>query len=199
MYTCPEREAVWRATMTRWRATDWGEDPTVIVDSGSGPTSTARLLANARRMFAAAAREDADYFLLMEDDLVFNLHLRHNLARWEAVRDGWLWLGSVYDPGLPPAPEYPTAWGDRFRVACRGHYYSGLGIVASRRAVEAVLREWDQHATPYDIRLAAIAEHHSAGVALHHPGLVQHVCAPSTWGDAPSRSANFDPFFRADD
>lgn len=199
VYTCPERREVCEGTLARFRATDWGEDPVACVDDGGGPTNTYRLAANARRALAAALADDADFFLFLEDDLLFNLHLRHNLAHWPPLRDGWLWMGSLYNPGLYPDPQ--VAAGDlrasRALTVARGSYYSTQAVVLSRLAVETVLREWDDAPEAFDLKIAAIAERHSPGVLLHLPSLVQHVPVPSTWGGGGNRAQNFDPFFRA--
>ena len=198
MYTCPERRAVCEGTLGRWRATDWGEDPVVMIDTGTGPTSTERLAANGRRMLERALDSEADYYLFLEDDLIFNFHLRHNLEHWAPVSDRTLWAGSLFNPAIRIAETNPLSlWGARSCVCERGHFFGTQAVVMSRRAVIETLREWDVTPGPYDLRLGAIVERYSPGVVLHLPSLVQHVGARSTWGGEPIRAINFDPFFRA--
>lgn len=195
LYTCPERRATLDGTLARWRATDWGEDPTVIVDDGTGPTSVARIITTARRMLDAAAAAGADYSLFLEDDLLLNLHLRHNLANWPPVRDGWLWMGSLYNPGLIPGDA--GGWPDRhLRVAPNG-YYGTQAFALSRAAIGTVLAEWAEPG-PLDLKLAAIAVRHAGGVVVHDPSLVQQLPVPSAVGSGAHRAQNFDPFFRAE-
>jgi hypothetical protein len=197
MYTCPERQAVWEGTMTRWRRTDWGEDPVVVVDDGTGPPSLDRHLATARRMVEAAGRHDADYFLLLENDLLFNVHLRANLESWPPLRDGWLWMGTLYNPHLPTDAEaFGGAWGSSFVPLVPGGYYGAQAVVLSRAAVAAALREWDEPGL-LDLKLAGIARRHAPAVVLHQPSLVQHLETPSLWNGPYHRAVDFDPFFRA--
>ncbi|QJX00106.1 alpha-mannosyltransferase [Frigoriglobus tundricola] len=198
LYTCPDRRAVCEGTLGRWRGTDWGADPVVLIDTGTGPASTDRLAAHARHMLTRALETEADYYLLLEDDLIFNLHLRHNLTNWAPVRDRTLWAGSLFNPSLRVAGTNPSElWGARSCVCARGHFFGAQAIVVSRGAVVEALREWDATPGPYDLRLAAIVERHAPGVVIHSPSLVQHVGARSTWGGEPIRATNFDPFFRA--
>lgn len=197
LYTCPERDEVASATLAHWRMTDWGEDPVVIRDDGIGLSSTTRHLSTARRMLATAAGEPADYYLLLEDDLLFNFHLRHNLQSWPPVRNGSLWMGSLYNPGLSLADGPADLWGVRRVRLAPGGYYGAQAVVLSRAAILAALNEWDVDPGLFDLKLAGSALRHSSGVELHVPSLVQHIPAPSTWGGVPHRALDFDPFYRA--
>jgi hypothetical protein len=197
MYTCPERRTVWEETMGRWRLTDWGEDPVVVVDDGSGPPSQVRHVATARRMFALAGEQDVDYCLFLEDDLLFNLHIAHNLAHWTPVLDGSLWMGTLYKPGLFPVLNAPgDSWDAHAHRLALGGYYGSQAIVLSRAAVAMALREWDEPGL-LDLKLAGIAARHRAEVVLHTPSLVQQIPVASVCGCAEHRANNFDPFFRA--
>jgi hypothetical protein len=197
-YTCPERYDVWEKTLERWRATDWGADPVVIVDEGAGPPSTERLAANARRMLFRARQQEADYYLFLEDDLFFNFHLSHNLRHWPPLEEGWLWMGSLFNPGIASVAEADPRGGRRshFVRAVEGRYYGTLAVVLSREALSTVLDEWDEPGA-FDIKLAKIAHRHSPGIVLHHPSLVQHIPVQSTWGGRYHRARDFDPFYRA--
>jgi hypothetical protein len=197
VYSCPERGAVLEQTLARWRATDWGEAPAVVLDDGAGPPSVERILATARRMLARAAGEPADYYLFLEDDLLFALHLREGLEAWPPLREGWLWMGSLYNPGLPLQGGAAPAdlWGARYLPLAPDGYYGAQAVVLSRAALRVVLREWDTPG-PYDLRLAFIAERHGSGVVAHAPSLMQHVPVASTWGGVAHRAVDFDPFFR---
>lgn len=197
-YTCPERYDVWEKTLQRWRATDWGEDPVVIVDEGTGAPSTGRIIANTRRMLSRAREQEADYYLFLEDDLLFNLYLGHNVRHWRPLQEGWLWMGSLYNPGIRPTADTnpETARQLHFAQAGRDFYYGTQAIILSRAAVSTVLDEWDEPG-PFDLKLAKIAQRHSPGIILHHPSLVQHVPVASSWGGSAHRARDFDPFYRA--
>jgi hypothetical protein len=199
LYTCPERALVCAGTLRRWQLTDWGEVPTVVVDDGTPPTSTVRLLANARRTLTLAATQHVDYYLFLEDDLLFNPHLRHNLLHWQPLSDGWLWMGSLFNPGLAPDEATLTGnlWRTRHFQATADGYYGALAFVLSRAALTRILRDWETQSGAFDLRLGALAQRHAGGVVMHVPSLVQHMPVTSTWGGVPVRSPDFDPFYRA--
>jgi hypothetical protein len=188
-------------TLARWRETDWGEEPVVVTDDGAGPPSSARHLATARRMLAAALDHPADYSLVLADDLLFNLHLRHNLITWPPLCGRALWMGSLFNPRLTlVAPPGGTVWGSRsaWIAPVAGGYSGAQAIVLSRPALEAAMREWDSVPGSPDHRLVAIALRYSPAVALHRPSLVQRLPVPSIWDGPSHRAVDFDPFYRAD-
>jgi hypothetical protein len=197
MYTCPERREVFEGTLARWRATDWGGDPVVVVDDGAGPPSLERHVATARRMFEAAAGHDADYFLFLEDDVLFNIHIRHNLALWAPLRERWAWMGTLYNPCLTAIWDGGEPRRDQFARLAWGSYYGSQAVVLSRAAVGAALREWDEPGL-LDLKLAGIAARHCDAIVVHCPSLVQQLPVVSSIGSAPHRAFDFDPLFRAD-
>lgn len=198
MVSCPERQEVLAQTLARWRAGDWETDPTVVYDAQSGSPSPARLVAAAQWMLSLAAGEDAEYYLFLEDDLLFNLFLRENLKHWPPLREGRLWMGTLYNPGLTPRPgvDLSDFWDTKSVPLAESDYYGTQAVVLSRAALTVILREWDEPG-PYDLKLAAIARRHGDGILAHAPSLVQHVPVPSLWGGVAHHAIDFDPFFRA--
>jgi hypothetical protein len=197
LYSCPERREVLRETLARWRATDWGADPVVVQDHAEGPPSPGRIAEAAHRMLSLAASQPADHYLFLEDDLLFNLHLRHNLERWPPLREGWLWMGTLYNPHLATREDASAhdLRDNRFLPLAAGGFYGCQAVVLSRAALLSVLENWN-HPSPYDLRLAAIAESQGRPILAHSPSLVQHVGAPSTWGGWSHRACDFDSLFR---
>jgi hypothetical protein len=198
LMTCAARRAVCADTLVRWRATDWGEEPVVVRDEDPGPGSSARMIANAHRMLVRAAEQEADFYLFLEDDLLFNLHLRHNLFRWPPVRDRWLWAGTLYNPSLPLHPSTGARLPAHCLALSPDGYFGSQGVVLSRPALRTVLREWDPH-RHQDLNFAASAGRHAEAVLAHTPSLVQHLPVPSAWGGISHRAVDYDPFFRATD
>jgi len=199
MYTCPARQAIWEGTMIRWRQTDWGEDPVVIHDDATGPTSADRIVANAHRMLLSAWDDPADAYLFLEDDLMFNSHLRANLENWAPLRQEGVVIASLCNFGFPLRTqiESPLLWQQREVMIAPDVYHGGQGIVLSRQGLRVVLDDWDQQPHPYDIRLGFIAAEHCGGMRMYSPSLVQHLSFPSTCGSGEARAVDFDPWFRA--
>src|SRR5262249_34340073 len=146
---------VWQGTMARWQATDWGHDPIVVCDDGSGALSLDRSTAAAHRMLTlAAAQKMSEDYLFLEDDLLFNIHLRKNIENWPPICDRWLWMGSLYTPSLPPLGPVSAAdfWPRTYFRVCHGKYWGGQGVLLSRAALMVVLSEWATPG-PYDLKL----------------------------------------------
>ena len=104
--TCEERRAIFEATLAKFRGTDWGCDPELQVDDGAAPDKLARIHATWLKALDRVAAGPADFGLILEDDLDFNVHLRRNLTGWGPVqgRDGNTpFLGSIYNADNRPA------------------------------------------------------------------------------------------------
>jgi hypothetical protein len=184
--------------MARWQATDWGSNPFVVWDDGVGPLSEERIVATAHRMLSLAARCPADYYLFLEDDLLFNRHLRKNVLSWPPLREGWLWMGSLYNPSHPARDPGGVVdrWGQPYFRVARGAFWGTQAMLLSRKALAVVLRDWAMPGT-YDLKVAAIAECYGNAPLIHSPSLVQQVPVTSTWGGSGHRAVDFDPFFLA--
>ena len=82
LLTCPERRAILQNTLASLRATDWGAEPRVFENRDTHPDRRLRIQHGARALLERALAEGAELILYLEDDLVFNRHLRHNLTGW---------------------------------------------------------------------------------------------------------------------
>jgi hypothetical protein len=179
--------------MARWRATDWGVEPNVFVADQADFTAADPIDAD-RAFLGNVLKHPAHFYLLIADDLMLNLHLRHNLENWAPVRDHWLALGSLFNPGLPSTEPIDIAKG---RALCgfpvAAHDFCGAqAIVISHALLEFAMREWNLQPGAWEQRLAMIAARHSCGPVVHSPSLVQGI------PDANARRAvDFDPFYRA--
>src|SRR5205807_474097 len=80
--TCPERQEILQQTLADLRSTDWREVPQIEVDQSPAERKQERIVQTARQMLTRAVASGAAYILYLEDDLIFNRHLRHNLEHW---------------------------------------------------------------------------------------------------------------------
>lgn len=101
MITCPERAQVLEQTLADFRHTDWQIMPHLQMDESRSDDRRGRQTQNARRALEwFMAESDAEFALLMEDDLEFNRHLFWNLERWTPIVNGSLHFGSLYNPNI---------------------------------------------------------------------------------------------------
>jgi hypothetical protein len=196
MVSCPERSEMRRRTIGRLAATDWSEDPGIVIDDATEIDKIARIDATWRRALARAGAADADAVVLMEDDLEFNLHLRDNLSRWSRLRGMSAYLpffGSLYNPGIAAVHTRPT---DCYRVMAPGGCWGAQALVVSPALARYFLEHWHEELGEPDIRMPRLASRF-VPIYYHLPSLVEHVGHLSTWGGRPHTAIDFDAAWRA--
>ncbi len=195
MITCPERNEVRKETLTSLAGTDWADLPLkILLDPETAADRGPRIV----RQFLHAQQQfldsPAEYLLLLEDDLIFNQHLRHNLESWPPCRNRELALASLYNPGLHEIAFDVDSHAIAVAPEC---VYGSQAFLLSRPAVEHILRAWSSVSLPGDLRMVRLASQLGYPTYYHAPSLVQHRHTPSTWGGTPHQAADFDPAWRA--
>jgi ADP-heptose:LPS heptosyltransferase len=207
MITCSERDRVRQLTLDDLAATDWGDTPIhVLVDPEPlGPSPVvARARAGEEKMQRIGRQvlhalqqfldHSADYLLLLEDDLIFNRNLRHNILRWRPVLSGEVTLAGLYNAGFHEL-AYDIR-GHAVAVAPESAFGSQAFLI-SRAAVEHTVRAWNTSTVAPDLRLIALSAQLQHPLFYHSPSLVQHRDVPSTWGGRPHFARDFDSNWRA--
>lgn len=195
MITCPEREEIRKATLASLAASDWSDltlhillDPEIINDRVQ---RIARQVLHALQQFLDAG---VGYLLLLEDDLIFNRHLRRNIEHWPAFLQRAITLGGLYNPGI-----------DELAYDMRGHavavnperVFGTQALLLSRPTVEHVVSGWSTLQAAADLRLPRLAAQLGRPFYYHSPSLVQHQRVPSTWGGMSHQASDFDPAWSA--
>jgi hypothetical protein len=194
--TCATRAEVCARALASFRATDWGDDATVQMDDESAPDELARIHATWLKVLARVAAGPADVALIVEDDLEFNRHLRHNLTLWPPLRGlegARPFYGSIYNPDRPARWRPPGA---SYFVADPYGAWGGQAVLVSRASATFFLRHWEEEEGAADVRMPRLAAR-AAPVFFHVPSLVQHVGDASTWGGPFHQARDFDPTWRA--
>jgi hypothetical protein len=192
--TCPERAEMFAQTLARFQSTDWGDPPFVQMDTA---VSGDRRMRQTKNVWEALEwflqTSDADFALLLEDDLDFNRLLRWNLERWSPMVNTWLHLGSLYNPNIRCVSD----GGDYF-TADPGACYGSQAYVVSRVGASLSLRDWDKVVGMQDIKITRIVA--SAGHTLyyHRPSLVQHIGTESCWGGGFHNASDFSETWKAE-
>jgi hypothetical protein len=93
--TCPARRVGARETLESVRASDIGEDFSVL-EHPSDQTKCQFFESVLRQMSAA----DAPYVMRLEDDVIVNRHILHNFLTWPALKNplfgaGWLYVSEA--------------------------------------------------------------------------------------------------------
>jgi hypothetical protein len=181
MSSCPARNEIRARTIDALIATDWAEEPVVCFEKPEWDLPLQRHMALVRSTLESARRAECDLILLLEDDVVFNKYLRHNLESWQPVRThrpGNHLFASLFNPGVKfiecdPALAVGRARGDSV--------YGAQALLVSLETVHFFPTCWGAcPAMHADIKLARLADL-VCPILFHVPSLVQHVGTESLW------------------
>lgn len=196
MVSCDSRRALRERTLASLHATDWGRAPvSVKIDPGLGKGPEQRQTETARLALEAGLRSGATLVLFLEDDLIFNRHIVHNLSHWPPLVRREIALASLYNPGIAP-----LAWGasGNFTLASNESCFGSQAFLIPRETLEHVLKHWNKVDGKQDIKISRLASRIQALMYYHTPSLVQHVGKRSTWGGRFHRARDFDLDWKSD-
>ena len=198
--TCPLRKRALEATLASLNASDWPHAPTIVCDReyGEGYDLRAAQSLNALELLKKASERNADYLLFLEDDVTLNAHIYHNMIHWAPIKLGFLFFGSLYNPGVLGFANAGESvfWKANYFIADPRHAYGSQALVLSRSLVKECVERWHCFEGMQDIRIATIAGLFSRTMYYHLPSLVQHRTTPSTWGGQAHSTREFDPEFK---
>jgi hypothetical protein len=206
--TCPGREDLCHQTVSGLALSDWRNDHPVHVqnDTFTCPRRQERQERNALAALTnALQRLHSDILLFMEDDLIFNRHLVHNLTCWKPLADferagdhhGYF-FGSLYDPNIRELEAFPD---EHYFIADSDAVYGSQCFVMSRAMAEYFVEHWWEVPGMQDIKMSRLAGGATSGgwsvlpkcpIHYHVPSLVQHVGFKSAWGGAFHQTRMFD-------
>ena len=194
MISCEQRNELRRQTLENLAKTDWGEAPFIQYDDGEGSSGLQRQLRSTHLVLEKALEHNPDYILFLEDDLLFNRHLRHNILNWSPVRARMVTLASLYNPSLR---ELECDIRHNARVVHPYSIFGSQAFLISNATVKYLLRNWDEAETGQDLKIARLAGRLKKPIFYHAPSLVQHVGFRSAWGGRFHQAADFDPDWKA--
>lgn len=195
MISTAARDELRQETLRSLAQSDWGEPPAVLeFDTSASDSAQIRQTETARRALEQCLSCGADFFVFVEDDVVFNSHLRHNLSRWKPLLDGRVSLAGLYNPGIRP-----LAWGakENFTLVSPYGVYGSQGFLISEHALKYIVAHWDEAEGMQDLRMSRLAAQLQDPLFYHTPSLVQHVGKESLWGGGFHSARDFDPNWKA--
>jgi hypothetical protein len=194
--TCPGREAQCRATVESLHAADWPRHWPVVLcrDEAVDGTRQHRQQMNARRALLEGIAQDVPFILFLEDDVMFNAHVAHNLALWRPLRDGWLGMASLYNPTVH---EVERSDAEHWFRADAGAVYGSQAYLFASDTARFIAEHWHEIEGMQDIKMSRLAAQGGWPIYYHSPSLVQHVGQQSTWGGGYHYARDFQPQFTA--
>jgi ADP-heptose:LPS heptosyltransferase len=190
-----KRQATRRQTMENLAGTDWDGAPVLVQinddysdhDRQADPHCAYLALRN-------SLEQGADYILLLEDDLEFNVHIRHNLQNWSPLRTGMLTLASLFNPGVR---ELACDLQNNARIVTPGSVRGSQALLISKDTLQYVVRHWRRVTGSHEVRIARLAVRQRKPILYHAPSLVQHVHGPDAPGEHRYGAMDFDRNWKA--
>lgn len=190
--TCDERSEVLASTLDSLASTDWVGKPLVVHDTFRLKDKGRSMTDNGRHALTLALAHDWDYLVYCEDDVLFNIHLHHNLQHWSALREPDFLCGMLYQ-GDPL-----TLVGKDYALTDATHQGGSQGVVIKRSWLPTLLKQWNSIGGLVDMRIYKNYRKIQQYLYVHCPNLVQHQTAESTWGGNKHTSPTFDSLWKAE-
>ena len=196
MLSCPERESIRRETLACLSSTDWNGATYVEIDQHTCERKQTRQEQTALRLLQKALGSGADLILFLEDDIIFNQHVRHNLEHWAPL---WRmpetrhFFASLYNPNVRPLAIHRD---DAFFIADPNAVYGSQAFLLSIETARHIVAHWTEVSGMQDIKMSRLAARVSP-IYYHQPSLVQHVGKTSVWGGHYHHAMDFDVQWKA--
>lgn len=199
MISCESRFDIRNQTLTNLNDTDWDWDVDIVLDKDCIDPLVFDATSKQKRQTIAsyyalkrALCKDSQWIVFMEDDLLFNKYIKHNIINWEPIKNNSLNLGSLYTPRNNSRSALKR--GKNWYAANYRKLYGSQFYILSRLATEWIVNHWDDVQGMQDIRITRLAR--GKPIYYHDPSLVQHMSSPSVWGGIPHQAKNFNPYWR---
>ncbi len=195
MASCGARDSTRERTLENLAATDWKGIVTVEFEDPTISVPLDRHAELVRRILRRGAKNSAELFLFLEDDLDFNLHFIHNLTTWHPLRQlsqGQHFFASMCNLGVSFKETFPNL---AYREADPHAAFGSQAFLISKTTARYFVTCWGVEPGPHaDVKLLRLAAR-VVPILYHLPSIVQHVGSPSLWGgpfhDAPDFDKNW--------
>jgi hypothetical protein len=185
MLSCPDRDEMRTRTLRNLGETDWGEACHLVIDSTTFERRQQRQEVSAKTVLIHGIASGVDYILFLEDDLIFNKHLRHNLDHWAPLIGGRITLASLYNPNIRQIGA-----GRDYFIADPEAVYGNQAFLISRQCAQYVVDRYEEVPGMSDIKISRLASR--VGLIYYHvPSLVEHVGIMSVLGEKYHCSVDF--------
>jgi hypothetical protein len=194
--SCPDRDDLRRETVANLLATDWNANPAIEIDQTACERRQERQERTAHILLKRAVSNEHAFILFLEDDLIFNRHLRHNLRHWAplvgAAESGYF-FASLYNPTVRSLLRHDQS---SFFIADPNAVYGSQAFLLSLATARHIVEHWGDVIGMQDIKMSRLAAM-VCRIYYHSPSLVQHVGLNSVWGGGFHRANDFSPDWRA--
>lgn len=196
-----------KITLESFKQTDWPEEPICMFDGNIYEDPRKNADSNCLCTLKKFAETDYDYLLYLEDDIIINKHIYHNLTNWYPIKNGLLTFGSLFNN----FNLNPENYDNNYEIVKVGDYWGTQGCILSKTAVRYILNNMDIWNSDFnvkdfdkvygcqDVRISRTLQNLSKTIYYYVPGLVKEQDCPSTIGNdwRGSIKTYFDEDFKA--
>lgn len=193
MISCDSRYKIREETLDNLYSTDWDYPISVVLDKDYiSVDKYEEMLKTERQVIASfnalkiALLSDSDWIVFMEDDLIFNRHIKHNIMSWEPIKNNYLNFGSLYTPNNN---RCSIEEGEFYYKADCLKLYGSQFYIMSRQAVRWAVDHWHEEIGLQDIKLTRLSRGKS--IYYYSPSLVEHRPVSSSWGGIEHHAHDF--------
>jgi len=195
MISCAERSELRQRTLQNLARTDWSDRSLhVQLAAENGDDRTRWQTHCAFVALKSALTTNADYILLLEDDLDFNRHIYHNLQHWSLLRARVPTLASLYNPGIR---ETACDIRSHSRIVPSSSVFGSQAFLISKPALKHIVEHWNRARGLPDIRISRLAGQLGHPILYHAPSLVQHIGGTSHSSLPFHEARDFDPNWKS--
>jgi hypothetical protein len=132
---------------------------------------------------------------LLEDNLVFNRHIKHNLQSWQPVRTRTATLAGLYNSKVR---DLACDIEKNLRVVEPNSIFGCQVFLISRNTVTYLLRHWNKLEGNQAIKISRLAGRLGNAIMYHAPSLANQIGIPSdVWDENFYFARDFDPDWKA--
>lgn len=165
VFAAPGRPLAHELSFASLRASDIGEAFTVLENPpGLKPAE------HWRAVHERAAKASSELVLVLEDDVLVNTHILHNVATWRYPHDRNFGAGWLYSPGGYAQKDvwYTGDW----------EWHGTCGVLyRTERLPFLIEHAWKriQAGRPWDCAMAHACHLEGKKIRVHYPALVEHL------------------------
>jgi len=172
MVSCRRRAADRAATLRSLASTDWGQEPLLVIDDETAPTTVERIRRTWIRALTLASQSPADLVLLVEDDVRFTPRLRAVVENWTPLTNrARFFFGSLFDN----LPSFHPMSGPDYALAPPSAFWGFQAIVSTPYTLAQILARIPAECPPHIDECIAKSIAKLTPIYVHEPGLVSHV------------------------
>lgn len=176
LQTCPQRRTDRLLTIESLKQSDVGDGFTVL-EHPEGQDKRAFF----RRVLETMADSGADYALRLEDDVIVNRHILHNLSTWGAIDDPLFGAGWLFVPEAALSVHFGTSRGTKYRALAE--MWAALAVVIPVKYVSVCLDELDRsEKLEQDLIMSRAVWKLSKRCFFHEPSLAENRDPPTAFG-----------------